>query len=719
VERWAGGDVEMALFDDGQADPGGARDVEEGLAKDGRYLTLKTAVDQEEETFVLTDVDGEDGISMLFFYRLKMFSSNESVPLDNVLGKGATITITLADGSSRFINGIITRIEFSHFDDRENLAYYEAELRPWLWLLTLSGDCRIFQDMTVPEIVAQVCKDAGYAYTKNAVVKEYDQREYCVQYGESDFNFISRLLEREGIFYFFRHADGQHDLVFSDDASVFDPCPSVKTLHYRPFVSDDTEDDVLRTISYERRVASKSIGVESFNFETPSTNLYSVSQGSAGIGAQSFYSGDFLTSKDGEGYAAILLQAAQAPAELLRGSGQARTLVVGGTFDLADHPRQDLNQTYVLRRVRIAAERTRYRAYFDAFRSAIQFRPPATARLPRLHSSQTAIVVGKQGEEIWVDKYGRIKVQFHWDRVGANDEKSSCWIRVAQSWAGKSFGNVFVPRVGQEVVVSFLEGDPDRPIVTGAVYNGDQTIPFDMTTEATKSGIKTQSSKQGNGKFNQVRFEDKKDSEEIYVHAQKDMNLDILNNYTGNVFGNYTLNVKIGTDDQGSKKGGARSVLVEAKESNTNKDAYTHSFEKTRDLTVSGAESHSNKDAFSHTVSKDYTLKVDGNLTISVTGDVTLKGKSLLFESTSAGVTIKSATDTALKAGTELKAESGTAASLQSGTDLSIKSGMGMTLKSTLALSAQGLSTTIKGDTTGEVSAGAMLTLKGALTQIN
>lgn len=691
------------------------------FSQDQQYFSISTPLDSgSTSTFVLTDFEGEEGISMLFLYRLRMFSTDDTVSFDSLVGKNVTITITFAQATgTRYINGIISKFELSHYDPDEGIAYYEAELRPWLWLLTLTGDCKIYQDQAVPDIVTAVCTNAGYNYVTSKTTKTYAQREYCVQYDESDYNFIARLLEREGIYYFFSHSNGEHDLILGDDASAFSACSTVSTLDYRPSIGYDTEDSHLTTISYENSVAAQTFGVNSFNFETPSTSLYSTAQGSAGTGTRATYNGDFINSTDGETFATNVQLAATAPTALLRGTGRARSLVAGYTFTLSDHPRTALNQTYVLLRVRVSGSRQDYRAHFEAFPSSITYRPPMITPLPHIYSTQTAIVVGKQGEEIWVDSYGRIKVQFHWDRVGTNDEKSSCWIRVAQSWAGKSYGNVFTPRIGQEVVVTFLDGNPDYPLVTGAVYNADQTIPFDMTKEATKSGIKTLSTKQGTGLFNQLRFEDLKGSEEIFIQAQKDMNVTVINNYTTTVTGNYTLNVNQATDQNGNKTGGQRAITVSAAETNNNLDTYTHTFAKTRALTVTGAETHNNADAFTHSVSKDYTLNITGNLTITVTGDVTLKGKSLTFEATSTAVSIKSGTTTGLNAGTELDLQSGTAMQVKSGTDMTLNSGMGLNLKSTMALQAQGMSVSVKGDTTGEVSAGASLSLKGAMTQIN
>lgn len=376
------------------------------------------------------------------------------------------------------------------------------------------------------------------------------------------------------------------------------------------------------------------------------------------MASQNFFDIRHTKSTEGEKYAKILLQGASANGELVRGNGRARSLVSGYKFKIKEHPRAAVNGEYVAQRLRISATRTEYLVQFEAFPAATLFRPRNTAEKPRIYSSQTAIVVGKSGEEIWTDKYGRVKVQFHWDRLGKKDEKSSCWIRVSQNWAGKAFGMMFLPRVGQEVIVSFLDGDPDQPIVTGAVYNGEQTVPYALPENSTKSTVKTQSSKQGAGKFNEIRFEDKKDNEEIYIHAEKDMKIDVLNDHIQTIENDKTTTVK--NNRTATITEGNETLTVEA---------------GTRDVSVKGAETHTNEDAFTHNVKKDYKLTIEGNLTIDVTGDVTLKGKSLMFESTSKGINVKSAKVVNVKAGTDLNAQATKGATLKGGTAVNITAG--------------------------------------------
>lgn len=719
---------------------GGGKD---DLTQKGQYISISTPLGLDK--VVLLEYQAEEAVSEPFLYRLKLMSKEQTLSFDKVIGKAATITVEMTDdtgsklpvsgpAAKRYVNGIITRFELTHYDELKKYAYYEAEMRPWLWMLTLSGDCRIFQNKSVVDIVTAVCKGAGYTAIKKSLTSTYAKREYCVQYMESDFNFICRLLQEEGIFYYFEHTKTKHMLVLGDSSSAFKNCPKVHQMTYRPTIAYDNEDDTVTSLRYQKAVTLKTVSLGSYNFEQPTSKLVTKSRGAKGTGTKFLYTGNYTKSNVGQKYARIIQEAGAATGELVRGSGRVRTLIAGGKIKIKDHPRSDMNGDFVLQRVRVKAERTSYEATFEAFPSRVRFRPPGECCKPRIHSSQTALVVGKKGEEIWVDKYGRIKVQFYWDRLGKKDDKSSCWIRVSQGWAGKSFGMMFLPRIGQEVIVSFIDGDPDRPIVTGAVYNGQQKIPYKLPTNSTKSTIKSQSSKKGAGKFNEIRFEDKKDKEEVYIQAQKDMKglvkndstwtikrdkkLTIQRHYTRTIKKNMTTKVQEGNEVHRVLKG-------------------------TRQVGVKGKETHKNDDAFNHKVAKNYTLKVDGNLSIDVKGTITMKGKAVTVQAKQQGVTIKAAqagkfqagTALDLKAGTALTAKAGTAATVKSGTGLTVDAGTSLTAKSKmamkldagmtmdvkakLALTAEGLSTTVKGKGVAEVSASGPLTLKGAIVKIN
>jgi type VI secretion system secreted protein VgrG len=332
-------------------------------------------------------------------------------------------------------------------------------------------------------------------------------------------------------------------------------------------------------------------------------------------------------------------------------------------------------------------DQEQYSNSFEAFPSSITFRPSRVTPKPRVIGSQTALVVGKSGEEIWTDQYGRIKLKFYWDQSSASDETSSCWVRVAQGWAGKVWGAIFIPRIGQEVVVSFLDGNPDRPLVTGCVFNAQQTVPYTLPDDQTKSTIKTNSSKGGSG-FNELRFEDKAGSEELFMQAQKDMNITVLNDLTSTITNNRTTTVQK-KDDSLIVDQGNRSIKV-----NTGNE--THEVKGTRGLTITGNETHTNKADFTQNVTGNFTLKVSGNLSIEVSGSVA----------------IKSGTSFDIQAGTALTSKSGTALTNEAGTSLTNKAGTSMSNEANVSI-------TSKANASHDVESSGILTLKGSLVKIN
>ena len=351
----------------------------------------------------------------------------------------------------------------------------------------------------------------------------------------------------------------------------------------------------------------------------------------------------------------------------------------------------------------------RFIAIFAHFRPITVFRAPRTAHRPTIASMQTAIVVGPSGAEINTDQYGRVNVQFHWDRLGKNNENSSCWIRVAQGWAGATWGTIFIPRIGSEVVVSFLDGNPDQPLITGAVYNATKTVPYTLPGDMTKSTIKSQSSPNGAGKFNELRFEDKAGSEEIYIHAQKDMTVDVLNNVTTTV-----------TKDDSATVNGTQTVTIKGNRTfavSEGNETYGVTM-GTRAVTVGGNETHTNrsnftqtvKGNFTQTVSGDYGLTVSGKMTVTVTGGLTIKASDVTLQTTAGAITVTAAQGLTLKAGTNLAATAGVGLTANGAT---------ITITGSSEVNVQGAVANFKADGMGEVSAGGILTVKGSLVQIN
>jgi type VI secretion system secreted protein VgrG len=352
-----------------------------------------------------------------------------------------------------------------------------------------------------------------------------------VQYRETHLDFVSRLMEDEGIFYYFEHTDSKHTLVLADDNSAFASFPGYGSarvgLHTRG------QDDVITRMEHEDSVYIGKVTLRDYDPLQPSLTLWNTV---AGEGKEEIYDYQpvlYTKMDEGDQYARLRLEAEESLREVIRGEGTCRYFQSGCTFALEEHYRSDMNKEYVLLGIEHSATAGDYRSWdsspfdyrirFTAIPSSVVYRPQRRTPRPFIHGSQTAVVVGKSGEEIWTDKHGRVKVQFHWDRVGEKDEKSSCWVRVSSAWAGKAWGAVHIPRIGQEVIVDFLEGDPDRPIVTGRVYNAEQTPPYTLPANQTQSGIKSRSSKGGGtSNFNEIRMEDKKGEELLYVHAEKD-----------------------------------------------------------------------------------------------------------------------------------------------------------------------------------------------------
>ena len=491
-----------------------------------------------KDVLLLQGFSGAEGISRPFHFSLELLSENASIDFDAIVGKNATVTVKTADGGERYFNGIISR--FAQRSSGKPLSAYTAEMVPWLWLLTRSADCRIFQNLSTGDIIAQVFKNRGFLDFKNRLQKTYAPREYCVQYRETDFNFVSRLMDHDGIFYYFEHEKGKHTLVLADAASEHKPVPGQARARFQAGQGGvETQADVVTDWVAEHEIRSAKYSLTDFNFQTPrvslAVSLDALHKPPAGQKFEIYdYPGEYTKRDVGEQFARVRIEEDEALRILLHGMSTCRQFTSGYRFELTDYPRSDANKAYVLTSITHSLSEPSYVSqeehvggYSNSFTcqpASAVYRPPRATPRPVVQGLQTAIVVGKAGEEFWVDKYGRIKVQFHWDRLGKHDENSSCWLRVSQNWAGKRWGTVFLPRIGQEVIVEFLEGDPDLPIVTGAVYNGDQNPPYDLPAEQTKGTIKSNSSKGGGG-YNELRFEDKKDSEQVFLHAQKDLDV--------------------------------------------------------------------------------------------------------------------------------------------------------------------------------------------------
>jgi type VI secretion system secreted protein VgrG len=503
-----------------------------------RLVAISTPLGDED--LVLRKAEIHEELGRPFTIEAELLSEYEDISLDDILGQSVTIRLE-TEGESRFFNGIVT--EFFQKENIDRTSCYGAIIRPWLWLLSLSENCRVFQEKTYPEIIKAVFDELGFSDHEDQLSGTYTAQEYVVQYNESDFNFVSRIMEQEGIYYYFSHTNGKHSLVLVDDNSVLPDCGDVP---YHDVEEDGYQVNLEGIMKWEnyRKLRTGGIGLSDFDFTTPYKALDALTADpkTATLAAlKKFnYPGKYLERSKGTDYTKMLMEKENVNYDEKSCEGNFRTLFAGSNFTLIDHHRDDQNDNYLIAKFTCSLKSNEYisssngdkselfTCKFTAIPANVVYRPQMTANKPKMTGPQTAMVVGKKGEEIWTDKYGRVKVLFHWDRYGTADEKSSCWIRVSQSWAGKGWGTMQIPRIGQEVLVDFLHGDPDQPIIIGSVYNGSAMPPYALPANATRSGFKTRSSKDGGG-FNEFRIEDKKGEEQIFIHAEKNQDIRVKN----------------------------------------------------------------------------------------------------------------------------------------------------------------------------------------------
>jgi type VI secretion system secreted protein VgrG len=522
------------------------------VAQNRRLFTLSTPLG--EDAFLMTAFRGREELSRPFTFTLELVSENLAVAPADLVGQPIGWTVNYPAASPRQFHGYVRRLVAGPQASRK-LRSYRAEVVPWLWFLTRATDCRIYQNKSVVDIFKDVFDRFGFSANYTLPSGSYSPREYCVQYRETAFDFVSRLMEEFGIFYSFTFEAAKHTLVLSDATTGYFDCAPHAKVEFRP---ESTEAEGVYRWDRAYEFGSGKSTYTDYNFETPATNLAATSEtGVALTGIKGFelfdYPGRYKDVADGKSLVKVRIEEVEAGFDTAVGSGRCSSFAPGGKFEMTVHPAD--NGKYVVLAVDhsgteswIAGTQTGtadYRNDFTCMPATTVFRPARTTPRPLVHGPQPAIVVGPSGAEIYADKYGRVKVQFYWDRVGTNDDKSSCWMRVAELWAGQNWGMVFTPRIGQEVLVEFLEGDPDQPVVTGRVYNAGQMPPYTLPDNMTQSGIKTRSTTGGGtADFNELRFEDKKDSEDIYFHAQKDFHRVVENDDALKVGHDQTIEIK-------------------------------------------------------------------------------------------------------------------------------------------------------------------------------
>ncbi len=522
------------------------------FSQENRPIAVETALGKDK--LVLMAFNGEERMSGLFSFTLRMLSETGGIKAKDIVGTPVSFHVRHADESERWFNGIVNSFAYAGKGDRAHM--YQAHVVPKFWLLTRGSDCRVHESeekQDVKQIVSALLTDLGITDFQWKLKRTLVKRTYCVQYRETHFDFVSRLLEEEGIYYYFLHEKSKHTIVFSDHADgAYDVKDKDVQLAANMAISELP--DNLSEWSHEYDFTSGKFALSDYNFETPSTSLLAQKSSVVSLRGNTsleFYDfpGDYLKKGDGDALTTLRIEEEECSHEHATGSSECRSFSPGGRFELKKHhDAAEQGGKWVLTTVEHHANvggnyfsggSHSDQIYSNRFRvipAKTVFRPPRQRGKPRVMGLHSAIVTGPSGEEIYTDKYGRVKVQFPWDRKGKKDEKTSMWVRVSTPWAGKQWGMIHIPRIGQEVLVSFLEGDPDRPVITGMLYNAENMPPYTLPDNATQSGIKSRSSKDGSSEnFNEIRFEDKKDNEEFYVHAEKNFNCVIENNETRKV----------------------------------------------------------------------------------------------------------------------------------------------------------------------------------------
>ncbi|TCM86456.1 type VI secretion system Vgr family protein [Rhodovulum steppense] len=603
-----------------------------------RHFAVRTPLDEDILRFAY--LEGQDEISAPFLYRVGLISPDMEVAAADLLGRPFAVRVGGQGEEPRWFHGLAAGFRMDRMQD--GFALYEVVLRPWLWFLGNRSDNRIFQNMSVVEIVEEVFGAYPSASFEKRLQGSYAPREYCVQYGESDLDFVQRLLEDEGIFHFFEHEEGGHRLILSDANASLKAAGGLEEVAFEPdaFVSFHDGDYITRWQPCTSVVTGKYVQTD-YDFEKPSADLATRADDPRGHeiddGERYHYPGGYVQVSAGDRRSRIRLEEVQAPARRAEATTTAPALKSGAKFKLTGFPREAENDAYMILRAEYTLREEQYRSGQRTERLpqgyearlvlapvALPFRPERRARWPVMKGPQTATVVGPAGAEIFTDKYSRVKVQFHWDRLGGRDENSSCFVRVSSAWAGAGWGFIQIPRIGQEVIVDFLEGDPDRPLITGRVYNAEQMPPYGLPGNETQSGWKSMSSPGGGG-WNELRFEDRKGSEEVYFQAEKDHTELVKNDETRTIGHDWVEDVghdatqSVGHDrtesvgnDKSTSVGNNRVVRI-----GVNDD---ESVGSNRSLTVGANETISVGSNASETIGVNHSQAVGGSQSIEVGG---------------------------------------------------------------------------------------------------
>lgn len=652
-------------------------------SQDDRFIAINSPLGKD--VLLLKGIRMNDELGRPFVAHLDLRSETQDIDFKAIIGMNVTVRINLADGTPRYINGFIADFAQHGAPYAGSMNEYKATMVPWLWFLTRSSDCRIFQNLKIQDIVKQVFDDFGFSDYEFNLTGTYKQREYVVQYRETAFNFVSRLLEEEGLYFYFKHEDGKHTMMIVDAPSAHEPAPGAANVLYKPNDGNAMSFDRVWEWMVEKRYFPGKASLTDFEFKTPSTPL--LKDATTVVDFSNIdkfnwydYPGGYFAASDGEAISKIRMEEFEAQHAVSRAKGDVRAMVTGAKFTLQEYPLDAANIEYVCTATSFSAQgddfstgegadEDTFEITFSAIPASTQFRTPRSTPRPHVGGPQTAIVVGTSGEEIHTDEFGRVKVHFHWDRYDQSNEDSSCWIRVSHPWAGKKWGFVFLPRIGQEVIVDFLEGDPNRPIITGRVFNAECAVPYPLPDNKTMSTMKSSSSKGGEG-FNEIRFEDDAGNEEFFIHAQKDMHVRVLNDKFETVEHDHHLMV--------------------------NNDSLTH-IENNRHVEVVNDSKEK--------VGNDFNLKVDGKSATEIAGSMSLKVSGDMIEVFSADHSETTTGQLSIKADTIV---------LEAGTNITLKVGGSTIAIDSSSINIQTTDFTVAADGKIAMSAGGNGELKAS-----
>ena len=594
------------------------------ITQDNRSISISD-FSLGKDTLLLTGFNGTETISDLFSFKIEVLSENRELLPEQIVAKVGTLTVQTK--IKRYFNGYISHITLGEVNSN-SLRQYTLTMVPWLWFLGKTNNHRIFQEKTTKEIVSKIFKDTGFNDFQ-FIAKGGHKREYCIQHNESDLHFVSRLLEEDGIAYYFKHDDKKHTMIIVDQQNSYEECAETD-LEYSK--GSNTSSQISQwNNSYNFQKGQWTIN--DYNFKEPKKNLIVNTKMSSKFANNSKfehyeYPGLYDTDQGTE-IVKMRMDAEEVNVNSIHAAGNCSSFYAGGSFKLAKHALKSEKGKYVILSIHHSAEDSSYitgessmSAYnnkFTCIPADIHYRPFQKHQRPVMRGPQTALVVGPAGEEIYIDEHGRIKVQFIWDREGKKDENSTCFIRVVQSWAGNQWGTSFIPRMGHEVIVNFLDGDPDRPIVTGSVYNGKNKPVY---SSKTQSGIKTRSTKDGTSEnYNELRFEDKKGGEQIYIHAEKNMDARVENDETLTVDNDRTKTIK---HDENS--------TIENDRNKTVNNNQTEKIKVNKTINVGGNHSETIDSNMTIHIDKDLKESVTGHYTEHVTKDYSLHAKTITMD---------------------------------------------------------------------------------------